>query len=49
MSECRTLDSYQRYYLKSYIICGILLENRDTAVGVRCADQATLSIRKSWH
>jgi hypothetical protein len=26
------------------------LENRDlTAVGIRCADHATPSIRKSWH
>jgi hypothetical protein len=25
------------------------LENRDTAVGIRCADHSTPSIRKSWH
>jgi hypothetical protein len=26
------------------------LENRDlTAVGIRCADHATRSIRKTWH
>jgi hypothetical protein len=28
---------------------GSCLENRLTAVGIRCADHATPSIHKSWH
>jgi hypothetical protein len=25
------------------------IKTKNTAVGMRCADQAALSIRKSWH
>jgi hypothetical protein len=30
-------------------ISGSGLENREYGVGIRCADHATPSIRKSWH